>query len=505
MKLYTFFLFALVFTFIALTTNSQPVWRGVEIPFKGGRHNNDYPTGLTVMHDKLYFASTGGPTLGARNLYVYNGTDSARPITNFGNNSLGCRLDKHESAVIEHTLYFPAADDINGNELWAYDTVNGARMVMDLCTGSCFSSPRYFQVIGADLYFEGRDSANGINYVFEYRSLGTTANKLFHGRPMGTFKNQLLVFGAQPGTTKLVHLFNPSTRAVKTIQYNTDIKKLLYPAVLDGKLYFVVSSTAYGDEIGVYDEASNTVTRITDICPGDRNGVNGALWPYNKKLFFVGANKKEPIQQNQAYDLLSFNPANNTTTLVYDFKNKNALVRLPYKVGLGKLYFYAEGDTNSIKHIWEYDDGPKKANPMEQTVITTGIDIGEIAEYKGHIYFHGGLILENAKLFRLDTAGITPPPTSIPFSSLNTKRQVVVYPNPVETTLNFVFAAESTGMVNIVMTDMYGRLVAEQQNEISVGANRIRIPVQDLAAGMYIYYLKNEAGEVTHKGKFLKQ
>lgn len=71
-----------------------------------------------------------------------------------------------------------------------------------------------------------------------------------------------------------------------------------------------------------------------------------------------------------------------------------------------------------------------------------------------------------------------------------------VYPNPASEFMNVKYEGASNDMLNIY--DLSGSLV--RREVLANGANRISL--QDIAAGMYIYNVTTQQGEITHTGKF---
>ena len=75
--------------------------------------------------------------------------------------------------VVGNTLYFSAADGVNGTELWKSDgTALGTVLVKDIRPGSSSSSPGSLTVVGNTLYFTSDDGVNGKEL---WKSDGTAA------------------------------------------------------------------------------------------------------------------------------------------------------------------------------------------------------------------------------------------------------------------------------------------------------------------------------------------
>lgn len=74
-------------------------------------------------------------------------------------------------------------------------------------------------------------------------------------------------------------------------------------------------------------------------------------------------------------------------------------------------------------------------------------------------------------------------PTSIRRYSGTTP--AVLFPNPVSSTLHIYLNAGQAQQTNLSITDVNGKLIAQHRHYSTRGANRITLPVQGLAAGLY--------------------
>jgi hypothetical protein len=82
---------------------------------------------------------------------------------------------------------------------------------------------------------------------------------------------------------------------------------------------------------------------------------------------------------------------------------------------------------------------------------------------------------------------------------------ITVYPNPVSTELRISVTLTQKQTLAVSLTDMQGRVVFEAQTQhYNAGRQEIKIPVQQLAAGSYIYSVVNSEGEIVCRGKLIK-
>jgi ELWxxDGT repeat protein len=74
--------------------------------------------------------------------------------------------------IVGGVVYFVYDDFVHGPELWRYDPVGGASLVLDICPGACSSAPRGLTPLDGVLYFIAGDGSHGQEL---WRSDGTAA------------------------------------------------------------------------------------------------------------------------------------------------------------------------------------------------------------------------------------------------------------------------------------------------------------------------------------------
>ncbi len=80
-----------------------------------------------------------------------------------------------------------------------------------------------------------------------------------------------------------------------------------------------------------------------------------------------------------------------------------------------------------------------------------------------------------------------------------------MYPNPVRTTLNMVVNAPVSDKVKVVVTDLAGKIVMQNEVQIVPGYNKMELPVSKLLSGAYIIKVYCNKGCETAIGRFIKQ
>ncbi len=80
-----------------------------------------------------------------------------------------------------------------------------------------------------------------------------------------------------------------------------------------------------------------------------------------------------------------------------------------------------------------------------------------------------------------------------------------IYPNPAKTELNVVVSAPASEKVTLMITDVSGRVVLQQQAQLITGDNQLRVPLQLLQAGTYMIKTICASGCEAAIQKFVKQ
>ncbi len=79
----------------------------------------------------------------------------------------------------------------------------------------------------------------------------------------------------------------------------------------------------------------------------------------------------------------------------------------------------------------------------------------------------------------------------------------VVYPNPVQNTLNLVLSATNAEKATVVISDVNGKILSQQATQLATGDNNIKLNVSKLGAGNYTIQVIGENGNSETK-KFVK-
>jgi ELWxxDGT repeat protein len=224
--------------------------------------DSSFPQNLTDVNGTLFFTAHGAD--GANQLWRSDGKaggtalvrDFAPGWTRALLSSSG--LYTFDSEQVGGTVFFPASDEVHGEELWRTDgTAVGTILVRDIDPGPYgWSSPTNLTAVGSTLFFSARDGVNG--GIELWRSDGTAA---------GT----TLVRDIDPGP--YAHSFPSNLTAVGTT------------------LYFSAYDAIHGAELWRSDGTAAGTTLVRDITPGSSGSSPSNLTAVGTTLYFLVGGK----------------------------------------------------------------------------------------------------------------------------------------------------------------------------------------------------------------------
>ena len=80
--------------------------------------------------------------------------------------------------------------------------------------------------------------------------------------------------------------------------------------------------------------------------------------------------------------------------------------------------------------------------------------------------------------------------------------ELSVYPNPANSEIKLLFNSEEDALVNIYMTDIWGKIVMVEKQNVVHGENEFMFAINDIAEG--IYFISMQVGDEIHSLRFVK-
>ena len=255
------------------------------------------PNNLTLFNNALYFRAT--TDLGAelwKTDGTTNGTVLVKDINPFGSSEL------NNFTVNDGKLFFSATTPDFGKELyWSDGTEDGTEIITDIDQGINSSNPNSFFSKGNNLFFTADNTTNG-NELWWYNgatnqvSLLYDFNQLYSSNAFAleVLNNKLFVAAYEENLT-YIHLFTvdlSSGNVEEFIDFNVGVSAdgyLMFPKILNNKLYFCGDDGTFGRELWVTD---GTLAGTNKVTPANSLNSDPLLYteqlvPYNNALYFI--------------------------------------------------------------------------------------------------------------------------------------------------------------------------------------------------------------------------
>jgi ELWxxDGT repeat protein len=257
-----------------------------------GVPNSSFPSNLTAVGNTLFFSAADG--VNGTELWKSDGTTAGtvmvKDINPGPDDSVQFDSNSGDFTAVGNTLFFPADDGVNGTELWKSDgTAAGTALVKDIFPGSDpFGSPNgsfpgLLTNVNGTLFFTADDAVNGSEL---WKSDGTAA---------GT----ALVKDINPGSgSSLVAEGEPIEMVPMRIP-----SRFKPAGPLPRDLVFLTADDGtHGRELWVSDGTANGTVLVQDIFTGsDSFGAPNSSFPHNLTpvggtLFFVADDGTNGVQ-----------------------------------------------------------------------------------------------------------------------------------------------------------------------------------------------------------------
>lgn len=487
-----------------------------QVEVSAGSHSAD-PINLYFDGTTLFFYAEDSAGGADRELWKIENDGSPVMVADLNSSGEGDGQNQRgyrQMASFGGKLYF-AGDDGGGRELFEYDGTNAPKKLTTLSgSGNNTHSPRYLTPLGGKLYYSGVDATVG-RELFEYDPSTGTSKSVTDINPgdedanvqyITVFQNKLF-FSADDSTHgEELWSYDPATSTSKLIKNVDSGWYNAYPhsfVVYNNKLYYACDETGFGHELFVYDGTSEP-TRVMDLkttggfnqdngLPSEQSGLNQSIIEYFGSIYMCARN------DTSGYELFKYHPPTNQVTYVNNFDGNGSGTPYYFEIYNNKLYFQADNGSDGIE-LWQYD------GPSDQAMMIVDTDPGpgngrarECTKSNKYLYFVADNGTDGEEIYRLYDSTL---------SVQNTKFEadIKAYPNPTSSNVSIELKLKKNYTLNVSITDISGRTVYQgNNNEYSAGTHKVEVPMQNIAAGQYIYTVKDNNGVIMHYGKLLKQ
>ena len=252
-------------------------------------------------------------------------------------------------------MYFVATTSVYGTELWTIDKNDNAQILADINPGYNSSNPEVIGEVNGKLIFIATDTTHGDElWITDGTTTGTKLLKdIYPGKKSGAIFGQTNIF-------------------------NINIK-----SALNGKLYFVAETAAYGRELWATDGTDTGTYLVADIQPGPGSSSPFDINIINGKVFFWandGTHYYEPwVSDGTQAGTMLLKDINPTAGGFY----YNATI-----VSNGLLYFWAQsGYTSSDVAVWVTDGTTAGTQALKNGRNGSGTHISKFVAYKNKVYY----------------------------------------------------------------------------------------------------------------------
>ncbi|HSK75389.1 MAG TPA: ELWxxDGT repeat protein, partial [Thermoanaerobaculia bacterium] len=282
-------------------------------------------------------------------------------------------LPTQEFTALGTTVFFLRDDRIHGIEIWKSDgTQAGTSLLIDLCPGSCSSTPRSLHVSNGALFFIADDGARGLEL---WKSDGTAA---------GT----VLVKDVYPGSG------NPSTQGSPGGLLD-----------VDGVVYFAANDGVHGQELWKSDGTAAGTVLVKDVNPGPE-GSHPRPWAANGNTLLFNADDGTHGREPWVGDGTEAG-----TVLVEDINPGTASSSAsssPYTDGRdaiaapgGGFLFRADDGTHGSE-LWITDGTPAGTSLLKDIHSTAGSNPTSLAALGSAVYFAASDGTNGTELWKTD-------------------------------------------------------------------------------------------------------
>lgn len=379
-----------------------------------GNPQSSFPQNLTVMNGALFFSAYDN--VHGNELWTSDGSEEGTilladilPTAPYGfvRNSY-----PRDLTAANGTLFFTAADDAHGRELWKSDgTPEGTVIVTDIRPGSPYgyprsSDPRYLKAVDGVLYFTAIDSQHGREL---WKSNGSeegtvlVANivpeSVYFGR--GSYPQNLT---AVNGTLFFTARDDHGTELWKTngLAENTVLVKDIltvptsgnpsassYPVILTnvgGTLFFLANDGNHGQELWSSNGSTDGTLLVKDVRSDTRGSYPFSFTDVDGTLFFLLNNEAGKVA------LWKTRGTSGGAELVADYWNQSSVDQL---TRVGNRLFFTANDGQHGRELWT-SDGTAAGTRLVVDILPNSPNGGVRSSYPSNLTDVNGVLYFSA-------------------------------------------------------------------------------------------------------------
>ncbi len=362
---------------------------------------------VKAFDGKIYFNARNGTGGLDRFLYVHDPADnSTQLLVDNMNNDL-----RNPNYMIEYNgyIYMAGEFDYNDAEFGRYNIATNEFELIANINPDAGSSPNNLIEVNGQIWFAATDGQSQSNLWRYDPSTNTVENIIYQSvtgdfpniAPQSYFDGKFFFQGYKQGEGNELYVYDLASNTLldfPEIYVGAGSSSPIGFTELDGKLFFTARTTDVGRELRVYDPATDEVTVAADIFPGSDNSSPGDLKVLDGKLYFT-ANSNDDDRNLYSYDdvgpglVLEATLENSVAYGISTLTVANGILFLDgHQLEYGReLYQFVPG-TNEIT----------LAADINQT--TVGSDPYGFTEYNGRLYFGADEVNSGREIWVYDPA-----------------------------------------------------------------------------------------------------
>lgn len=484
----------------AQLTQAQYSLKAFDINKTNVQGGSSYAGGFTAFKGKTYFYATDG--IHGNELWWTDGDTTGMVADIRAGGAHGVTPDS-KMCVFKDKLYFSADDSLLGRELFEYDGFFPPRVAADIAPGSADGSPDNFMVSDGLLYFIANHGTQG-RQIWAYdpvAMLASPAPTTISNITDAALLNNKIVLGATNFPYNVepceYNLGGNSFKMLQDLNAGIDGSHPMQFTTAFNRVFFVALTPDYGAELYQYT-GSGVPKQLTDnINPGSGNSVahvpgfrSNLFRPYRNRLYFTG------YAGGTWYDLCYYDPNVGNVSIAYTMSGSKAASEL--EVYHDRLFLSIDSNKNGITSLYFFD-GTAAYNISALGVASNFVNPMGTTESNGRLFFSADGSMGNEVYVFTDSValGVNHLPGAAGVAHL--------YPNPVRDMAHLTIILQQPGQLDIRVTDISGKTVfANGLHYYPAGSHKITLPLQDLAAGIYVYTVADAARNILHCGKLAK-
>ena len=162
-----------------------------------------------------------------------------------------------------------------------------------------------------------------------------------------------------------------------------------------------------------------------------------------------------------------------------------------YKSGAAQLSWSTINSNAAYFNVQRSINGKDYINIKQVTTAGSSYSYSDITNTTGKIYYRLQIVDKNGGISYSNIVSL----------ALSSATSISIFPNPVRSTLSLQIQNSKSEIVTVQVVDLLGKVLHQEQSQLSAGLNNVSLNVASLAKGNYVVIVR---GESVQKQQFIK-